>query len=461
MESVPQMAEVITRILNEEAEQLARTTGFIQRQRNFSGADLAQAMILGSLQEPQVSTEGLTQILQRRQVKISAPGLSEHFNEQAADFFVHLLWRLSAVQLHTEAVAIPLLGRFSAVIVEDSSAIPLPNALAKVWRGCGGTGAAGQAGVKLFARWDVLRGKLEGPSLTDGRCSDKRGPFAVEDLPEGCLYVADLGFFSLPRFCQLCRRRRKSPKAKRYFVSRYMPKTVLLTRSRKRITLRQRLPQQEGKRVEFLALLGRAGRLLVRVVIERVPKDVAQQRRQHIREVAQAHGRQPDAEVLALAAWTIVLTNVPQRLLSAEELLVVLRLRWQIELLFKLWKEHGHIDEWRSKKPWRILCELYAKLCAMVIQQWLIQVGCWQDPHRSLVKAAQVVRREANRIMVALYEGGLEPVLHGIVRCMQSGCRLNTRKTNPNTSQFLLGTPLVWPKRRSKPKPRAKAYVLT
>ena len=143
--------------------------------------------------------------------------------------------------------------------------------------------------------------------------------------------------------------------------------------------------------------------------------------------------------------------------LSAEELLVVLRLRWQIELLFKLWKEHGHIDEWRSKKPWRILCELYAKLCAMVIQQWLIQVGCWQDPHRSLVKAAQVVRREANRIMVALYEGGLEPVLHGIVRCMQSGCRLNTRKSSPNTSQFVLGTPLVWPKRRTKPKSQAKA----
>ena len=45
MESVPQMAEVLTRILNEEADQLARSSGFIQRQRNFSGADLAQAMI--------------------------------------------------------------------------------------------------------------------------------------------------------------------------------------------------------------------------------------------------------------------------------------------------------------------------------------------------------------------------------------------------------------------------------
>ena len=41
-----------------------------------------------------------------------------------------------------------------------------------------------------------------------------------------------------------------------------------------------------------------------------------------------------------------------------------------------------------------------------------------------------------------LSRGGLEATVTGIVRYMQSGCRLNTRKTIPTTSQFLLGTPL-------------------
>ena len=72
-----------------------------------------------------------------------------------------------------------------------------------------------------------------------------------------------------------------------------------------------------------------------------------------IRQHAQDQGRQPDEEVLYLAGWTIVLTNVPRRRLSAEQVLVILRLRSQIERLFRLWKEHGHLDEWRSKKPWR------------------------------------------------------------------------------------------------------------
>jgi IS4 transposase len=85
--------------------------------------------------------------------------------------------------------------------------------------------------------------------------------------------------------------------------------------------------------------------------------------------------RQPCEEVLYLAGWTLVVTNVPRARLSLPEALVLLRLRWQIERLFRLWKEHGHIDDWRSKKPWRILAELYGKLCAMLIQQWLIQEG--------------------------------------------------------------------------------------
>ena len=453
MNSVAHFVETLERILEKEAEHLARETGFIQREREISGADFVQALIFGWLQEPEITLDGQTQVLQRREVSISASALSQRFTPEAAALLQRVLERLSAEQMQVESVEIALLKQFSAVILEDSSSITLPPKLAEVWRGCGGSVGASAAAMKLFVRWDVLTGNLQGPGLEQGRRNDKRGPLAVEDLPDGCLYVADLGFFGVQRLAQVAGRQGQR---KRYFVSRYQTKTALLTRSGHRIELRGVLPQQEGQRVEFGALVGAAGRLLVRVITERVPKEVADERRAHIREIAQAHGRQPDEEVLFLADWTIVLTNVPRRRLSMEQVFIILRLRWQIERLFRLWKEHGQIDQWRSKKPWRILCEVYAKLGAMRIQQWLIQLGCWQDPHRSLFKAAQVVRREANRLMVAFYQGGLEEELLAILRCMRSGCRLNTRKTCPNTSQFLQGTPLVWPQPRSQPK-----HVLT
>jgi hypothetical protein len=256
------------------------------------------------------------------------------------------------------------------------------------------------------------------------------------------LYLADLGFFGLQRIRQLCQRQGRD---KRSVVSRLQVGTTLWTRRGHQIDLRGILPKQVGEAKELGVLVGKSARLPMRLILVRVPKEAAEQRRKQLREAAQDHGREPGEEALYLADWTMVITNVPRRLASLPEVLVLLRLRWQIERLFRLWKGYGFIDDWRSKKPYRVLSELYAKLSAMLIQQWLIHEGCWDDPHRSIIKAAQVVRRESNRLMVALWEGGVEQALVSILRLIGGpGCRLNRRKQQPGTDQLLLEG-LDWP----------------
>ena len=111
----------------------------------------------------------------------------------------------------------------------------------------------------------------------------------------------------------------------------------------------------------------------------------------------------------------------------------------QLELLFKLWKQHGRIDESRSSKPWRVLCEVWAKLLAVLVQHWLSITGCWQYPDRSLVKAAQVVRLHAMHLLATLHIASrLEEAITALHRCLPAACRLNRRKTHPNTYQLLL-----------------------
>ena len=166
MTSVSQQAEVLQQILEEEAIQLAKETGFIERERAFNGADFAQALILGWLQRADERLEGLVQILERREVSITASGLSQRFTPEAASFLQRLLERCAQVQLQAEAVEVPLLRRFSAVIVEDSSVVMLPAELAEVWQGCGGSSGTSAAAVKLFVRWDVLGGD-PGRTATD------------------------------------------------------------------------------------------------------------------------------------------------------------------------------------------------------------------------------------------------------------------------------------------------------
>lgn len=210
MTTITHFVETVQRIVEEEAEQLAREVGFIKRARVLSGADFVQSLIFGWLQEPEITLDGLTQVLERREVSISAPGLSQRFTPEAATLLQRVLERLSAEQMQVEPVEIALLKQFSAVLLEDSSSSTLPNALAEVWRGCGGSAGASEAAIKLFVRWDVLSGELYGPGLEQGRRNDKRSPLALADLPNGCLYVADLGFHGVQRLSRVVRGSRAS-----------------------------------------------------------------------------------------------------------------------------------------------------------------------------------------------------------------------------------------------------------
>lgn len=71
-------------------------------------------------------------------------------------------------------------------------------------------------------------------------------------------------------------------------------------------------------------------------------------------------------------------------------------------LLWKLWKRWGAIDEWQTANPARIFCELYAKLLGMLVQHWLLLLSCWEDPHRSLVGAAHVIREQVPTLVHGL-----------------------------------------------------------
>src|SRR5215470_10944575 len=112
---------------------------------------------------------------------------------------------------------------------------------------------------------------------------------------------------------------------------------------------------------------------------------------------------------------------------------------YNIALLFKLWKSHGRVDESRSTKPWRILCEVDAKLLAMLVQHWVFLVSFWAYPDRSLTKAAQTIQKHALHLASAFSSiQRLGRALLTVKRCLAAGCRMNRRKKHPNTYQLLL-----------------------
>lgn len=100
--------------------------------------------------------------------------------------------------------------------------------------------------------------------------------------------------------------------------------------------------------------------------------------------------------------WSIFITNVSENKISAEQVLTIYRARWQIELLFKLYKSHIRLDKLKGK-PYRVLCELYAKLCAVLIFHGI--VGCTElkkGTKLSLTKAFIELKRRVRELFLTL-----------------------------------------------------------
>ena len=145
---------------------------------------------------------------------------------------------------------------------------------------------------------------------------------------------------------------------------------------------------------------------------------------------------------LALADWNYWITNVPGEMLTLDEALALGRVRWQLELLFKLWKQHGRLGHSRSRQRWWVLCELYAKLLVVLVQHWLVLTSGWQRLDRSLVKAAAAVRKFALPLLLAFRcPDRLAELVAVLARCI-AGCHVNRRRSRPPTFRLLQGVKL-------------------
>lgn len=435
METIPQMVQALQTTLTTVADQIGAAVRFNTRPdlAKFTPSTFVQTLVFGWLAHPDARLEQLAQMAARVGVDVSAQAIDQRFTPTSATLLQGVL--AAAVQQVVAATgpAVPILRRFTGVYVQDSTTIVLPDALATVHAGCGGSTADGtQAALKCGVQFDLRAGTLTALDLADGRSADRALPMQTDPLPAGALRLADLGFFDLD---DLAARDAHGT----YWLTKVRTDTVIITADHGRHNLHTFVTEVAHQGWDGWVTVGGTGRLRARLLVLLVPQEVADQRRRRIRREARDKGRTPSAAALALAAWTILLTNVPATLLTRDEAVVLARVRWQIELLFKLWKSHGQIDQWRTAQPDRIRCEVYAKLIAMVVHHWTLIVGCWADPHRSLVKAAMVVRAFAGELAGARLDSAhLAQVLTTMRQVMQRRVRMNKRQRHPNTSQLLL-----------------------
>jgi hypothetical protein len=425
--TIDRLAECLRTLFTIEAAQAAKESAMIQRQRKISGAAFVQTLVFGWLDDPKTTIDELGDDL-----GVSKQGLDQRLDARAAE----CLWRVvkkALLRLFTAgAETIPLLRRFTSVVIADCTTLGLPAELALQFPGCGGSDPdAGRAGLKLLVRFEVISGEVQVPEIGSARDSERTLSKPLSPLPPGSLHLADLGFFDLDELSKLSRQG----------VSWISRVPALLNKQANDGTteeLADWLKHQRADRIDRLIRLGTQKRLNCRLIAVRLPAKVAQQRLRKLKHELKKKGRTISDRQQVMCQWLVLITNLPADKFTLEEICVLYRVRWQVELLFKRWKSLVGLGQSRGHRAYRVLCETYAKLLGCLVQHWgsLLRGGLLNGI--SAFRRAKRVRRFAAKIAKALKDSGQLPeVLDELAARLWRLPRQDRRRRHPSTRQLL------------------------
>jgi hypothetical protein len=433
MIQVTQLAIALQAIFGETADLLAHQLGVVRRRRVFTGGSLVRTLVFGWLQRPKACVDQLAEMAARCGAVVTPQALRQRFTPALNRLLEALIERAVEQVVVAPQRAGTLLARFTTVFIQDSTVVSLPKEHRSTWPGCGGNASA--AALKIQVRWDVLQGGLDGLILEPGRRPDQSTELKPDTLPTGSLWIADLGYFDVATLAGLAARQV-------FFLNRIQHGTAVFDARGQRLDLWGWL---EGVRnqtvIERTIGLGAQHRLGCRLLAFRCPPHVVRKRIARLEREATRKGRVVSPEQRRACRWTVLVTNAAAERLSAREAYDLYRVRWQIELLFKLWKQGNRLSRFGGSDPERALAEVYAKLLGAIVQHWTLLTSGWSDPDRSLTKATQWIRDNTVILARIVSRNGWDRLPEWIedIRIeLSKTARITRRKKKPSTFQTMM-----------------------
>lgn len=212
---------------------------------------------------------------------------------------------------------------------------------------------------RLHARYEPARGGFTDLVVTEATTAEALCCVAVRP---GDVLVQDRGYARLRNFAHA-----RSQNAD--FITRIGWRSVALFHpTGERFDLIAALSPDGPEVVEHAVRIG-AGEQAVaaRLIIARKPADAAQRQHQKLRRTAVRKGQATDPRTLRAAGFMMLLTSLPAATATAEAVVRLYRLRWQIELAFKRLKSLGGFDDLPAHDPGLARSWLLAHLIATVL----------------------------------------------------------------------------------------------
>lgn len=412
---------------------IGRKVDFVRRRRKMGAFDFLILLVFGSVDSSLLENQASS-----LPVSMTASGLYYRFTAGAVKLMeTCLMMILRHVVAFSEQLKLGALDFCKRILVIDSTTCAVSPLLALLFPGSGGDGPV--ASYKLQLVLDIKGGKLLSSEITEGRKPDQKYASMLPQLLQpGDLIIQDLGYFNIPVFEAISQ-------LGAYFLSRLrFGSRICHLLDGHQLTLSEILKEQTTDQDVLIGCDDH--QIASRLIAIPVPEEVANKRRQKVREDARRRrGKQPSAERLRYCGWTIFITNIPRAYLPFDIVWAIYRLRWQIELFFKVLKSVLNLDKLRTSNPYRLKCHVLGKLilAALLFRVFGdLNIRCWNTSRRE-VSFERFTKRIAHFAPILAYAFGrsarraAQSLIRHILHCLNH-CLKNRRTVRKTTLQALL-----------------------
>ena len=348
----------------ENLNHLAIESGFKVRESKISPKIFIDSLLFNASSEIKKSLNNLSiEIKQNFNVDVSKQGLNDRYTEKAANYLKDVLTQFCF------ALKKPIdegwLGLFNNIRIKDSTKFVLPEEYAKEMKGFGGVSSKSATCIQY--EFDLKTGSMLDLDITPANRPDSTDASETKDnINLNDLVIRDLGYYSTKVLEYFI-------KQGAFLISKLNVKTLVYEMKKEKYVqinfgkLYEWMSKNKLTQIEKQVYIGLETKLPVRLIIDLVPDEVFNQRMLKVNKYNKRKGYKTSDEYAHRSRFNLIITNIPLDNIPAQAIIALYHTRWQIELIFKIWKSTFGIHKIGKMKFYRWLSNLYAKLILIAI----------------------------------------------------------------------------------------------
>lgn len=379
----------------------------------FSGEDLCRSSLL------QLSTR----IGAIEDITVSPQALDQRFNTESVAFlkavFQQMLEKQNRILRNDSAL---LKTHFKAIKVVDSTTISLPENLKSTYRGSGGSSSDAAAKVQL--EYELFTGNFIQCDIIEGVSNDADYlPTLEKGIEPNDLHLKDLGYFKADHFKYI-------EECGAYYLSKLKSTTAIYVKNDnpeimsngnvrkdslyKRIDIEDIVkPLAEGQTIELLDIyIGKITKFKTRLIVTKLTEECKKKREENFLKTAKKKNKKNVNKDTYWTSINIYITNISAETVDKEQLHDIYALRWQVELMFKIWKSIFKIHDVKKVKLERFQCFLYARLTSLLLTSSIVSTGkkiAYEEKEKEIseIKSFAIVKEFFSEIRWKIFKGEL------------------------------------------------------